>query len=117
MPFTTELKADFVRGSRHCRLLEPLTYVGSRTITAPAGFETDFASIPRMLWFWLSPDDPEIRDAAVIHDYLYVIHEEGSRKEADALLSEMMDSLSASAFTRAAVWMAVRLGGAGHWID
>lgn len=34
-----------------------------------AGFDTDLASVPRMLWSFISPWD--IARSAVIHDYLY----------------------------------------------
>lgn len=38
----------------------------------PAGFRTDGASLPRLLWPLLgSPFSPEIITAAVIHDYAY----------------------------------------------
>jgi hypothetical protein len=40
-------------------------------ITIPKGFEWDLASVPRFLWWLMSPDvDSEI--AYLIHDYLYV---------------------------------------------
>lgn len=119
MPFVTELEADFIRGTRELTLTAPLTYKTEKgeLITAPAGFKTDLASIPRILWSWLSPDDPQIRDAAVIHDYLYTVRDKGTRKEADELLVEMMKSLSASWFTRELVWTAVRVGGSAYWVD
>jgi hypothetical protein len=38
-------------------------------IKVPAGYKTDFASIPRPLWWWISPHGKYER-AAVIHDYI-----------------------------------------------
>jgi hypothetical protein len=40
------------------------------TIVVPAGFETDFASIPRVLWI-IEPPLGDAGKAAVLHDYLY----------------------------------------------
>jgi len=54
-----------------------LGYKGSGIIiTVPAGFETDFASIPSFAddWFGLDPTDKIVKKAAVIHDYLYANH-------------------------------------------
>jgi hypothetical protein len=52
-----------------------------KVITIPKGFEWDLASVPRFLWWLMSPDvDSEI--AYLIHDYLY-INQTLPRKEAD----------------------------------
>jgi len=39
------------------------------TVTAPIGFETNLASVPRLFWNIMSPWD--IARSAVIHDFLY----------------------------------------------
>jgi len=39
-------------------------------VKIPVGFETDFASVPRILWWVFSPWDV-YGNAAVIHDWLY----------------------------------------------
>ena len=52
------------------RLLEPLTYQGSRdTFTVPAGYVTNFASVPRLLW-WFIPRYGRYTKATVLHDCL-----------------------------------------------
>jgi hypothetical protein len=53
----------------------PFTFIvgepGSTMIVdIPAGFETDLASIPRLLRWWLDRDGPWVQ-AAVVHDWLY----------------------------------------------
>lgn len=53
------------------RLTAPLAYESEsvRIITVPEGFETDFASVPRLpLAYWLTGDTAHA--SAVIHDYL-----------------------------------------------
>ena len=73
--FRTQLQAAPVgrrNGRTTWRLLMPLHFWHapvSEQITAPAGFVTDFASIPRLpLVWWIMSDYGH--PAAVIHDYL-----------------------------------------------
>ena len=46
-------------------------------VSVPEGFETDFASIPGFAddWFGFDPVDGLVKNAAVIHDYLYSNHD------------------------------------------
>ncbi|WEK04570.1 MAG: DUF1353 domain-containing protein [Candidatus Devosia phytovorans] len=39
-------------------------------VTVPAGYVTDLASVPRWLWWFLPPFEPQYAAAAVLHDYL-----------------------------------------------
>lgn len=61
-------------------------------ITVPAGFVTDFASIP---WFFrrvAQPATGKHRRAAVIHDWIYrTASVQISREKADLLFQEIMD--------------------------
>lgn len=43
----------------------------------PAGFFTDFASVPRILWS-LIPPQGEAQPASVLHDYFYTVHPLGT---------------------------------------
>ena len=62
------------------RILEPLTFVCEDvSITIPAGFETDLASVPRLPIIWLMWGDRAHRPA-IMHDYLY---RKGARPEWD----------------------------------
>ena len=54
------------------------------SIVVPAGFVTDFVSIPRFLWSELSPVG-EHKQVAIIHDYLYWF-QPCEREETDNLL-------------------------------
>jgi hypothetical protein len=40
------------------------------SVVVPKGFETDFASVPRVFWTIIPPDGKYTK-AAVVHDYLY----------------------------------------------
>jgi len=127
-------EANSLRGGRACvRLLEPLEYrVGSaesgETIVVPAGFLTDFASIPWGLWNLFPPLGPWARPA-IIHDFLYATRGDGwafqrcwitrerpyARAEADAIFREAMRVVGVDAWRREVMYRAVRLGGGGGW--
>jgi hypothetical protein len=40
------------------------------TVTVPAGFSTDLATVPRWLWWLFPPFEPQYAAAAVLHDFL-----------------------------------------------
>ena len=76
-----ELAAD--DGSRW-QLVEPLGYTGrDETFVVPAGFTTDFASVPQSLT-WLVPRYGRYTKAAILHDYLWGLCREGRFSWADA---------------------------------
>lgn len=90
-------------------------------VTAPGGITTDFASIPRIAWTYLSPEDPCILYPSVIHDYLYQVNGKLpdrtlSREDCDNLLAEMMAVCGARWGQKKVVLQVVRLFGASHWI-
>lgn len=103
------------RGRVRFLLQTPLVY-RSRIlgrIRVPAGFATDFASIPRLLWIVLPPVGAYDR-AAVVHDYLYA---DGlcTREEADAVLLEAMRASGVSEGTAGVIYRGVRIGGWWAW--
>lgn len=73
---------------------------GSTVVHIPAGFVTDFASIPKVFWNILPPTG-WYGKAAVVHDFLYQFANINgapiSRKYADDTLAECMRVLSAAA--------------------
>lgn len=114
--FPLELNLRWV-GPRHGVFVEPFAYVSPThgRFEIEAGFDTDFASIPRGLWNILPPDGP-YAPAAFIHDWLYW-YQTTSREVADAILLEGMEQLGIGWLTRRTIHSAVRLGGAGPWED
>ena len=119
----TEIKA----AGRQVQLYEvtqDFSYVSDKlgkTITVPAGLITDFASIPRVAWDLLDPEDPIIAWPSVVHDYLYSCTgtlPDGStytREQADAVLREAMEVCGAGSLVREAVYEAVEKFGGSHW--
>ena len=97
------------------------------TITVPAGFEFDLASVPRPIWWLIGPFDLSIA-APLIHDFLYRYGgapPDGSiepprtytRKEADLLFRSMMHEEGVWWWRRAAAYRAVRWFGGAAWKD
>lgn len=82
-------------------------------INVELGFKTDFASVPRPLWWWLSPWGKH-GNAAVIHDYLYWTQTR-TRKEADDIFFEAMTVLDVPSFDKRLMYWAVRIFGALAW--
>ena len=91
------------------KLLTPLVYVSDLTIstyTIPTGFETDFATIPRIpVIFALFGDCAH--KAAVLHDWLYS-NQQVTRDIADKLLLEAMHVTGLSRWRRYSIYYAVR---------
>ena len=84
------------------------------TINVPIGFMTDFASVPRPLW-WLLPKWGKYGNAAVIHDYCYW-EQSRSRKKSDLIFHEAMQVLEVPDWKIFLMYYAVRLGGGLAWL-
>lgn len=78
-------------------------------IKIPAGFETDLASVPRILWSWIPPTGKYLR-AAVVHDYLYCV-QTVSKAEADAIFKAMSRFFGVGWMRAQLMYIAVRIGG------
>lgn len=106
----TELDVTYL-SIRRWRLKEDLVYItnaGDRFVV-PAGFETDFASVPQVLWS-IAPPMGKWGLAAVAHDFAYrtgIL----PRAEADRLFLDAMADLGVRWITRWAMYLAVRAAG------
>ena len=94
------------------KLLEALNYQGERDLfKVPAGFVTDFASVPG-LFTWLVPRYGRFTKAAILHDFLCDEAKEGRfiRSQADGIFRRVMRELGVGFIRRWVMWAAVRLG-------
>lgn len=99
-------------------LLAPLVYdseIAGRIFAVPAGFLSDFASVPRLpLAFLLTADS--CHEAAVIHDFIYS-QQQVSRSVADAVFREAAGVSGEPGWKGWLMWAGVRLGGWVAWND
>jgi len=96
------------------RLLEPMVYHGAReSWTIPAGFVSDFASVPRA-FVWLIPTYGDYTPAALLHDWFWELDRAGaspiSIADADGLFRRCLREAGVSWPKRWAMWAAVRAG-------
>lgn len=133
-PLRSELEVNKV-GPQLYRLRAPLIYEGhTDTWIVPIGFETDLASVPRIIQ-WLLPHDGPYAPAAVVHDWLYrtrplassfsgplvscVVPTQGytkiTRKDADGVLRRIMRELGVSWWKRTLIYSSVRVFGRYRW--
>lgn len=121
--FQVEEVVGKVRGGRPLvRLLTPLEYrVGhadsEEVIVVPAGFETDFASVPWGLWNLFPPLGSYARPA-IVHDFLYStggLRGRYVREECDRIFYEAMAVVGVPWLKRVLMYLAVRLGGGSGW--
>ena len=113
MSFLTKLEIrEADDEAKYWQLLSPLTWRtdDGREYSVPAGFVTNFASIPRVFWSVLPPWDRHMK-AAVFHDYLYNT-KRVSREHADNIFYKQMKALGVSWWRRNVIYRAVRLFGA-----
>lgn len=119
-------------------LREPVTYRSvdsdhSEVVTAPPEFVTDFASVPRPVWFWIAPWGRHGR-AAILHDFLYQLGaitdpqagtlRRPSKREADRIFRHAMAVLDRVILGRSVwgrlprplLWFRLGLAGVRRWL-
>jgi len=98
-------------------LLADLRFYGNGSyVCIPAGFETDYASVPRLLWNILPPTGPWTYPS-VLHDWLYANAgiDWYDREEADNAFLEAMLAVGVGKLRAYVMWAGVRLGGWKPW--
>lgn len=118
MPFLSEMEAKIYDEDKW-RLSYPLIYQtkSGLYISAPIGFVTDLASIPR-IFQPMYPVHGKHTPAAVIHDYLYSERsgdKRFTRKESDQIFHEAMLELGVRKTKAYLMYLAVRVGGRLVW--
>jgi len=128
--------------NRCFRLTEDATYTwchdsreyDALRLVVPMGFQHDFASVPRALWWFISPIDLGL--ASIFHDWLYresgrvttlgrtkragewvQVNDPWSRYDADRLFARMMREQGVSQFRRRAAFRAVQWFGERTWME
>ena len=112
MPFLTEALDVRSCGPISWTLLDEVVYEGRyERFLIPAGFRTDFASVP-WVFTWLIPRYGTYTRAAVLHDYLCAEVRAGrfAQVDADGIFRRVLRELGVSLPRRWMMWAAVRAG-------
>ena len=103
---------------------------GVYRLVVPEGFDHDFASVPRLLWFLIAPVDLGI--ASIFHDWLYAragraetlrwaggawepVARPWTREAADRLFARLMREQGVARWRRRAAFLAVRTFAGRFW--
>lgn len=110
--FLDELHLLYIGGKRPYQLADTYRYNSlllDQVITVPAGYDTDFASVPRLFWRILPPHGPYV-PAAVVHDWLCDLRGSTGIDSAatHAVFREAMEVLRVPAWKRHTMYQAVR---------
>jgi hypothetical protein len=89
--------------------------VAQTVYRVPKGFNTDFASVPRLPFVYLMTGNTA-HAAAVVHDFLYRTGAE-TRTICDAVFREAMEVTGVPGWRRNLMWAGVRVGGRKHHVD
>ena len=89
--------------------------IDSETIIIPKGFQSDFASIPRVFWPVQSPYDYKNIAPAILHDYQYTCPNNLSRSKIDSIFYSALIDNRVNPVVAYAFWLAVRVGGDSHF--
>ena len=85
--------------------------------SVPAFFRTDFASIPKILWFVDAPYKASFVYPALWHDYNYTCPGNIPRKDIDDVFYDLLRAEGNSIYTSLKMYMAVRLFGFRHFAN
>jgi hypothetical protein len=99
---------------RTCKALK--VTIDGKKFTIPKNFETNLASIPRILWPILAPQYSGFVSPAILHDYLYSCNRNVTRQFADEVLYSALISEDVTSFTATKFFIAVRLFGGSHFV-
>ena len=114
----TECISDTAASGRgFWKIHEPFTYqsdVLGETITVEPGFITDYASIPRLPFFYFLFGDTS-HQAAVLHDWLFHNHAVCDEDTANLVLREAAEVEGIAHWRKMCIYLAVKFGGKSSW--
>jgi hypothetical protein len=112
--FPLPLRGEIYDNGHRIRLLTPLRFIDeaqNEDIVVPAGFDCDFNSIPRPVWFWFSKW--EYPEAGIIHDYLFQHPGKRTLRRCNEIWRRILHLKGCRKSKRLTAWMALS---AGSWI-
>ena len=92
------------------QLLECYTIEG---VSIPRGFESDGATVPRFLWWFVPPTGRHL-PAVLVHDYLYQ-HAIGTKDAADKTFYRALRQCGIGLVKSLLMYWGVKIGGRGEY--
>lgn len=89
--------------------------IDNTLIIVPANFDTDLASIPRLLWPFIAPTRSDFILASILHDYLYSCTSDFNRYQIDSVFYSSLRSSNVPVSTSMKMYLAVRIFGSRHY--
>lgn len=89
--------------------------IDGKSFVIPADFETDLASIPRIIWPILSPFHSSLIRPAIVHDWFYRMSCEYNRHETDLIFYHMLKNEGVSTIKASIMYYGVRLFGWNYY--
>lgn len=123
--FPLPLNGQFSDDGRRFTLDLPFVYVDAEKdirVEIPAGFETDFNSVPRVLWGYFPPW--QYLEAGLVHDWLYKAPDAFksaslkpplTRQQCDDIHRRILDLKGCRWSKRQTAYAALRMGGWKPW--
>lgn len=108
--FLTPLQVQKLHNGRWLLVREFCFELDATVYCVPQGFETDFASVPRLPFAYLVAGNTS-HEAAVIHDWMYM--DGFPRAYADSVFLAALKAEGINWWRRNLMWLAVRI--AGSW--
>jgi hypothetical protein len=114
--FITEACIKPLKGYNYRTCSDIKVNIDGHKLIIPKNFQTDLASIPRLLWPVFAPQYAGFVAPAILHDYLYRCHNLVNREYADEVLYSALIAEDITAFTASKFFLAVRLFGRSHYV-
>lgn len=89
--------------------------VNKKRFLIPKNFETDLASIPKIIWPIVSPAHSSLMRPAIIHDWFYRKNCKFSRFQTDLIFYYMLKNDGISEFSATTMYAAVRIFGWNYY--
>jgi len=91
--------------------------INKESSVVPAFYRTDFASIPKALWFIDAPYKSSFVYPSIWHDYNYSCPEKRTRKEIDDMFFWLLRNEGNSLYSSLKMYIAVRIFGRSHFTE
>lgn len=100
----------------HYQTCKPMRFIVNRQeYEIPSNFQTDLASIPKIVWPIMAPAHSSLIRPAIIHDWLYRKTCEFTRLQTDLIFYHMLKNDGVSTFRASTMYYAVRFFGWNYY--